>query len=121
MQRKQFFTPAYYLIIFPSKVALIKLISLFFSVRERLQDIQREKKNRKWSIVEALKDVMNSITSRFRGSSKSGVSLDKLVDLLEDHEVKINLEITAQSSEEAEGFVFFNEWMNEWDSDWLNK
>lgn len=93
MQRKQFFTPTYYLIIFPSLVALIKLISFFFSVRERLQDIQREKKNRRWSILEALKDVMNSITSRFRGSSKSGVSLDKLVDLLEDHEVMINTPI----------------------------
>ena len=95
MQRKQFFTPNHYLIIFPSRVSLIKLISSFFSVRERLQDIQREKKNRRWSILEALKDVMNSITSRFRGSSKSGVSLDKLVDLIEDHEVMINmLEIT---------------------------
>ena len=95
MQRKQFFTPNHYLIIFPSRESLIKLISSFFSVRERLQDIQREKKNRRWSILEALKDVMNSITSRFRGSSKSGVSLDKLVDLIEDHEVMINtLEIT---------------------------
>ena len=31
---------------------------------------------------------MHSITSRFRGDSKSGVHLDKVVDLLEDHEVK---------------------------------
>lgn len=59
-----------------------------FRVREKLQDIQREKKNRKWSIIEALKDVMHSITTRFRGDSKSGVHLDKVVDLLEDHEVK---------------------------------
>ena len=31
---------------------------------------------------------MHSITTRFRGDSKSGVNLDKVVDLLEDHEVK---------------------------------
>ena len=64
---------------------------LFFSVREKLQDIIQEKKNRKWSILEALKDVMNSITTRFRGASKPGVSLDKVVDLLEDHEVSEEL------------------------------
>lgn len=64
---------------------------MLFRVREKLQDIQREKKNRKWTILEALKDVMHSITSRFRGDSKSGVSLDKVVDLLEDHEVKKEL------------------------------
>lgn len=64
---------------------------MLFRVREKLQDIQREKKNRKWTILEALKDVMHSITSRFRGDSKSGVSLDKVGDLLEDHEVKKEL------------------------------
>ena len=31
---------------------------------------------------------MHSITTRFRGDSRSGVNLDKVVDLLEDHEVK---------------------------------
>lgn len=61
---------------------------LFFSVREKLQDIMRDKKNRRWTILEALKDVMHSITTRFRGGSKPGVSLDKVVDLLEDHEVR---------------------------------
>ena len=61
---------------------------LVFSVREKLQDIMRDKKNRRWTILEALKDVMHSITTRFRGGSKPGVSLDKVVDLLEDHEVR---------------------------------
>lgn len=84
------FDPVWLLLI--SKVVGLKLNVtwykyMFFSVREKLQDIMQEKKNRKWSILEALKDVMNSITTRFRGASKSGVSLDKVVDLLEDHEV----------------------------------
>ena len=65
---------------------------MIFRVRERLQDIQRAKKNRKWSILEALKDAVHSITARFRGNSRvgaeHGVNLDKVVDLLEDHEVK---------------------------------
>ncbi|XP_068690393.1 utrophin-like [Montipora foliosa] len=55
-------------------------------VREILQGIMRDKKNRKWTILVALKDVMHSITTRLRGTSKSGVILDKVVDLLEDHE-----------------------------------
>ncbi|XP_067048762.1 dystrophin-like isoform X1 [Acropora muricata] len=56
------------------------------SVREKLEGILRDKKTRKWTILETLKDVVNSMTTRFRGTSRNGLSLDKVVDLLEDHE-----------------------------------
>ena len=59
-----------------------------FSVREKLEGILRDKKTRKWTILETLKDVVNSMTTRFRGTSRNGLSLDKVVDLLEDHEVR---------------------------------
>ena len=61
---------------------------MFFSrERQKLQDILRDKKNRKWSMLEALKDVMASISSRFRREAKPGVNLEKLVEQMEDHEV----------------------------------
>ena len=59
--------------------------------REKLQDILKEKKNRKWSMLEALKDVMASISSRFRREAKPGVNLEKLVEQMEDHEVGATL------------------------------
>ena len=61
---------------------------MFFSrERQKLQDILRDKKNRKWSMLEALKDVMASISSRFRREAKPGVNLEKLIEQMEDHEV----------------------------------
>ena len=60
---------------------------LGFRERERLQVILKEKKNRKWSILEALKDVMASISSRFRREAKPGVNLEKLIEQMENHEV----------------------------------
>ena len=59
--------------------------------REKLQDILKEKKNRKWSMLEALKDVMASISSRFRREAKPGVNLEKLIEQMEDHEVGATL------------------------------
>ena len=51
--------------------------------------ILKEKKYRKWSVLEALKDVMASISSRFRRDSKPGVNLEKLVEQMENHEVRL--------------------------------
>ena len=49
--------------------------------------ILKEKKNRKWSVLEALKDVVASIRSRIRRDAKPGVNLEKLVEQMENHEV----------------------------------
>ena len=67
-------------------LSLIPIVSLSRE-RERLQQILKEKKNRKWSILEALKDVLASLGTRFRRGTKSGVHLEKLVEQMENHEV----------------------------------
>ena len=57
--------------------------------------ILKEKKNREWSVLEALKDVVASISSRFRRESKPGVNLEKLVEQMENHEVKFKCRTTG--------------------------
>ena len=76
------------------------LIMLFFGLREsvKLRDILTAKKNRKWSILEALKDVVASISSRFRRGPKPGVNLEKLLQQMEQHEVSRAADWSAPSS-----------------------
>ena len=42
-------------------------------------------------MLEALKDVMASISSRFRREAKPGVNLEKLIEQMEGHEVGATL------------------------------
>ena len=44
---------------------------------------------------EALKDVVASISSRFRRDSTPGVNLEKLVEQMENHEVKFKCRTTG--------------------------
>ena len=50
-------------------LSLIPMVSLSRE-RERLQQILKEKKNRKWSILEALKGLLASHGTRFRRGNK---------------------------------------------------
>ena len=62
--------------------------SFFDRERERLQDILISKKGRKWTILDTLKDIVSSLSPRSRRGAKPGVSLDKLIAQIEDHEVR---------------------------------
>ena len=68
---------------------LLTFVIHYSREREALQDILRAKRNRTWSVLDALKDVVASFSSMLRRDAKPGVNLEKLIAQMEDHEVRI--------------------------------
>lgn len=66
--------------------------------RKRLEILLSENKNRKWSILLALKDVMASISSRFRRDSKTGLNLENLVQQMQTHEVRRRKHVPGETN-----------------------
>ena len=69
---------------------LLTFVVHYSREREALQDILRAKRNRTWSVLDALKDVVASFSSMFRRDAKPGVNLEKLIAQMEDHEVRVS-------------------------------